>query len=283
MSFEQYTGNFSILETTVDIGGNFQIRSYCDDDTVVYLTKPPICKLDLNPRVQDNNVNIAWNVASSRAPTGTIDKFTIQWGGTTDIGDLINQDWATDPLSGNVQYLVNGRYIVTTTVVDTLGVTSKPCRQVVTIGPVTVDTFVYVATTDNGVWLYNQQDDIMMARNNGLTGNFLEVRGLIIHPQTNTLPLNMVTIWIATVGGPAYTLDGGLNWTTIDKNTMGVPKNDAGDDPAPAITALDVIDIMLNPTTPSEVSFLLTDSTDRVWVYTTTNVGVSWTNTQAKK
>ncbi len=283
MSFELYTGNFSILETLADRGGNFQIRSYCDDATVVYLTKPPICKLDLDPRAQGANLDIAWDVASSRAPTGTIDTFTILWGGSTDIGDLVDQDWASDPLSGDVQYTAEGRFIVTTTVTDTLGVTSAPCKQVVQIGATTTNVFILIGTSDKGIWLYTQEDDLMIERNNGLTLDFLEVRGLVIHPLTDTLPLNQVIAWIATLGGPANTLNGGTSWVTIAKNDMGVPTNDAGDSPAPVIGDLEVIDVSLDPVNPNIVSFLLVDPLTRAWVYTTTDSGTSWNNVQAKK
>ena len=283
MSFELYQGNFSLIENVVDVGLNFQIRSYCDDATVVYLTKPPLCKLTLTPRTQGANLNIAWDISNSRAPTGTIDTFTIQWGGPTDIGDLIAVDFGAGPTSGNVQYTSEGRFTVRATVIDTLGVTGAPCRQVVQIGASQTNIFIFIVTDDSGVWFYTQENNAMVQRSNGLTGAFLEGRGLVINPLSDSLPLNQVVIWIATLGGPAFTIDGGLNWSTILQSTMGVPVNDAGDSPAPAIGDLEIIDVMLNPVTPSEVSFLLVDDTDRTWVYTTTDGGASFNNVQARK
>lgn len=283
MSFELYTDNFSLFESLADVGNNFQIRSYCDDAEVVYLTKPPICKLLLDPRTQGANINIAWDISNSRAPTGTIDTFDINWGGATDIGDLVNQDFDVDPTSGNVQYTSEGRFIVTVTVKDTLGVVSKPCRQVVTIGPTTTSVFIYIATVDTGVFVYLQDDDSVVTKSTGLTGDFLKVRGMVINPLTDTLPLTQVNIIIATLAGPAFTVNGGNSWTTIDQSTMGTPVNDAGDIPAPVIGDLEVIDVSLDPTNPNIVSFLLVDPLTRSWVYTTTDGGASWNNVQAKK
>ncbi len=283
MSFELYTGNFSLFESVADIGANFQIRSYCDDGTVVYLTKPPVCKLLLDPRTQGANINIAWDISNSRAPTGTIDSFTIQWGGSTDIGDLIAVDFGTGPTSGNVQYTSEGRFTVRATVIDTLGVRSKPCAQVVQIGASQTNVFVLLVTDSAGFWVYTLENNAMVQRSNGLTGLFLDGRGLAIDPLTDAFPLNQVVVWLATIGGPAVTTDGGLNWATIDKATMGVPVNDAGDSPAPTLAGLEIVDVMLNPTIPSEVSFLLIDVTERTWVYTTTDFGTSFSNVQARK
>lgn len=277
MSWERYTSKVTSLETRSYLGPAFYIRSFCDDPTgTTYLSKPPVCKLKLTPRTQFANVNIAWDISGSRSATGTIDTFDIDWGGTTDIGDLAGQLWASDPKTGNVQYTTVGKWVASATVTDTLGKKSAPCKVEVNI--VTRDQRLYIGTTNGGLFILTPTTG-PTASNTGLSGNHPNFRALHVHPAYADLQTEQQHLWAATGDGVAYSVDGGANWSVISKTTLGAPENAAADSPAPVTADLDQIDLWFDPANQNVIYLLRTTAT-RTWVYKSGDYGATWTNNQ---
>ncbi len=258
---------------------NFIPQGYCDDAIVVYLTKPPICKLTLTPRSQGPNINIAWDISGSRAPTGTIDTFDISWGGTTDIGNLVGQDWAVDPKTGNVQFLFPGRYYVRATVTDTLGVRSQPCILVVTVleGIIpTINTYIFAASDIDGIFLLlgGAATDLTVA----LSTNHKKIRDLTINPLNAQSPLNQINLAASTAAGVIITPNGGTTWTTVSKAQLGDPVNTAGDLITPVTADLDQSSIRYSAN--GNQIWLMRETATRFWSYLSEDNGATWTNFQ---
>lgn len=272
--------NTTGLEIRTRTGGVFYPRSYCDDPSIgpvgIYTGKSPVCKLSLIPVVQFVNTSIAFDISDSRSATSTIDTFDIAWGGTTDIGDLADQAWASDPLTGNVQYTTLGTYTVTASVTDVLGQTSNEVK--ITVQIVEKEQRVYIGSTDSGVFVMTTTTD-PTASNSGLSGTQLNIRALRVHPAYRDLPAGQQHIWIATQDGVSYSTDGAATWTNISKATMGTPTNSAGDDPAPATADLDQIDIGFCVQDTNRIYVLRTTAT-RAWLYYSSDYGTTWSNTQ---
>lgn len=266
------------LEIRVRSGGTFHPRSYCDDPTLgpvgIYVAKEPVCKLSMTPNPQFSNTNIAWDISDSVSSTGTIDTFDIAWGGTTDIGDLADQAWASDPKTGNVQYTTPGTYTVTATVTDLLGKTSKEAKLTVTI--IELEATAYIGTTDGGLFTLTPTAG-PTAANTGLSGDQLKFRAVHIHPAYKDLASNQIHLWACTADGVSYSADGGGSWTNISKATLGAPENAAGDDPAPATADLDQIDIAFDPQDVNRV-YLRRGTATRTWLYWTEDYGANWDN-----
>lgn len=276
-TWDRYANKITSFETRSYIGPAFYIRSFCDDPTgTTYESKPPVCKLKLTPVVQFAETNIAWDISGSRSATGTIDTFDIEWGGDTDVGDLSDQDWSSDPKTGNVQYDDVGTWTATATVTDTLGKVSAPAKVTVTI--VTREQRVYIGGTTGGVYILTPTAG-PTAANNGLTGNDLLLRTLRAHPAYAGQQTERQHLWIATAAGLAYSTDGAASWTTIPAADLGAPENAAGDDPAPATGDLDQIDICFDPQDDRRVYVLRTTAT-RAWLYYTDDYGATWSNEQ---
>lgn len=281
MTWERYANaNPTGLRVESWLGSVANFRSYCDDPDLgpvgIYVSKEPVCKLKMTPRVQFINTNIAWDISQSRSTTGTIDTFDIDWGGTTDIGDLTAQDWATDPKTGNVQYTTVGEYTVTAYVTDLLGQRSKEAQVEIRI-VVPVER-VYIGTTNNGVYLMDN-GDTPAASNSGLTGDSLKLRAIRLNPHTKENPADKQHIWLATAAGLAYSKNGGSTWTVITKADMGTPVNTAGDVTPPATADLDQIDLCFDPQSDKRIYVLRTTAT-RAWLYYTDDYGGTWSNSQ---
>lgn len=271
------------LELSLYSGATFYPRSYCDDPTLgaigVYVTKEPFCKLKLTPVVQFINTDIAWDISQAGSTTSTVDEFSIEWGGTTDIGDLTAQDWSSDPKTGNVQYTSAGTYLVEAYVDDLLGSRSKRCKATVQI----INEYVnlgraYVGTTNGGLFILTP-DGAVAAANTGLTGNHVNFRSVRLHPAYRELPAGQQHLWAATQDGLAYTVDGATSWTLIAKADLGTPENAAADSPAPATADLDQIDVWFDEQDAARVYALRTTAT-RAWLYYTDDYGSSWSNEQ---
>ena len=285
MAFERYTSPDTSLEVRSRLGPKFFIRSFCDDPLGgIYEAKPPVCKLKLNPTAQFANENIAWDISESDSATGTVDTFTITWGGTTDIGNISGDSFGVDPESGNVQFTTAGTYVVTAYVVDTLGARSKEQEIEVTILPDGLPSGsndrAYVGTTDGGLYIISPVATNAQS-NTGLTGNHANFRALRLHPIYRDREPSERHLWAATQDGIAYSTDGGANWSVISKATLGDPANDAGDGPAPVTADLDQIDLWFDPQDQDTIYVLRTTAT-RVWLYKTTDYGATWTNVQVK-
>lgn len=285
--WDRYKG---AIQTGLDVqlltGPIFNPRSYCDDPTVgpvgIYISKGPVCHLDLDPQTQFTNTNIAWDISASGSTTSTIDTFDIAWGGATDIGDLVAQDWSSDPKSGNVQFTTVGTYEVVATVTDLLGAVSSPVKMTVTIkdvptGPIYISA---IGATNEGVYKYTLAGGLVFS-STGLSAGHLDARPIRIHPAYKDLPAAQQHVWIPTADGVAFSIDGAANWTVISKATLGTPANDAGDSPAPVTADLDQIDLCFDPQDPKRVYVVRTTTSPlRVWLYKTDNYGTTWSNTQ---
>lgn len=283
MSFERYKSNTSGLEIVADVTGmNFQPRFFCDDSATVFTSKPGVAKLKMSPVVQFINTNISYDVSQSNHPTGTFSTFDIAWGGTTDIGDLSAQSWAGSK-TGNVQYTTVGIYTASLTLTDTLGNVSQPAKQkIIIVDQIAAIARVFIATDDSGVYVYDPGGTPTQS-NTGLTGDYLKVNSLAVNPHFSSLPAANQHVWIATVGGVAYSTDGAANWTTITPATLGDPTNSAGDGAPPDTDDLDQIAIAFDPQDWRRVYLLrATKSTwnasndPRIFRYMSTDYGPTW-------
>ena len=280
-TWDRYTSKVTSFEAESWLGDPFTIRFFCDDPSgTTYLTKAPVVKLKLTPTVQFVSTNIAWDISGSVSSTGTIDKFTINWGGPTDIGNLSNQSWAGDPKTGNVQYTATGIYQVTATVTDTLGAVSSTQKTTVTITDYVNLNQLYIGTTDDGIYVLTPLEG-PTAANTGLTGDNLIIRSARLNPAFKGLEKELHHIWACTKAGVIYSVDGATTWTLVPKSDMGVPTNDAGDSPAPATADLDQIDLSFDPQDDRRVYVLRTTTTTaRAWIYYTDDYGTTWSNVQ---
>ena len=211
MAWDRYKSNTTSFEVQSEIGRPFYPRDFCDDPNgTVYVTKDPVCKLTLDPVEQFTNTDIAWDISASSSATGTIDTYDINWGGTTDIGNLSGQSWAGSK-TGNVQFTTAGTYTVTATVTDTLSNKSKPCEVEVTIideefGENANDR-AYIGTTNGGLFILTPPDTLTQ-NNAGLTGNHANFRAMRFNPHYRDEASNFRHIWVPTEDGVAYTVDG---------------------------------------------------------------------------
>jgi hypothetical protein len=266
------------LEVELHSGKTWIARAYCDDNSAsgIYQGKSPVCKLAIDPTTQFTGQAQAWDISDSMSATSTIDVFYIDWGGATDIGNLSAQDWATDPLSGNVTYDAAGTYTVEAWVKDLLGVESQ--HVFITVEVVDPVERVYIGTPAAGVFI-SDNGSTPAASNSGLSGDDLKVRAVRLNPHTADLPAGEQHVWLCTLTGLAYSTDGAATWTTISKATLGEPVNTADDDPAPETGDLDQIDVCFDPQDEQRVYCLRTTAT-RSWLYVSDDYGASWSNTQ---
>ena len=285
MSFDRFTDLQTGIEFRSRIGGKINPRSYCDDPDIgpvgVYIAKEPVCKLSLSPLVQFINTNIAWDIGNSASSTSTVDTFDIDWGGSTDIGDLSSQDFSSDPTSGNVQYDTPGTYLVEAYVTDLLGARSKRCKTQVTIlddAAFLNAQRLYVGTTSGGLYTIDPDGTIAQS-NTGLSGNHANFRALRLNPWFKDLALSQQHLWATTQDGVADSIDGGSNWSVISEATLGTPANDAGDSPAPSASDPDNIDIAFDPQSVTRIYLSRTTAT-RAWLYYTDDYGANWSNVQ---
>ena len=220
-------------------GEIFTPRGYCHDPAagINYISKPPVATLNMSVIPQVANADITWDVSDSVQPTGTIDEFTLRFGGTTDTGDVVAADWQTAPLTNTVQYTAAGRFTATLTVTDTLGEVSAPAR--VTVDIVEFDGTAYFFTSDSGAFK-KVGSAAMIAINTGLSGGDLNMLCGVVNPHFKHLPNSFHHLWASTDNGLLRSTDGGGSWTKILKATLGDPTNTAGDGSPPTISDLDL-------------------------------------------
>jgi hypothetical protein len=115
------------------------------------------------------------------------------------------------------------------------------------------------------------------ARNNGLTGTFLNVNHMIIHPATKNQSSQNHELFIATDGGVFHTTNGGRNWAQL---TLPDPSNaEFGDSPAATVDELTFHWVSLNPRVLNTVYVLAAkDSVSRIWLYRSVDIGDTWTS-----
>jgi hypothetical protein len=277
-AFDRYKNdNLTGLELELFSGKTFLARAYCDHEAAgVYTGKPPFVKLSLIPTVQFLGQPIAFDISQSGSATSTIDTFDIDWGGSTDIGDITAGDWALDPLSGDVVYDDLGTYTVTASVTDLLGEESETVE--ITVEIVEPVERVYIGTPNAGVYI-TDNGSTPAASNSGLSGDDLKLRSIRLNPHYADLPAGQQHVWIATAAGLAYSTDGAATWTLIDKDALGDPVN-AAEDVTPPVTAdLDQIDIAFCSQDSSRVYLLrVTVSPEGAWLYWSDDYGETWDN-----
>lgn len=281
MTWERYANPTETgIELEVSSGRIFTPRFYCCNNIggpiQLYTTKPPVCHLSLTPRVQILGEPIAWSIGDSYSSTETIDAFWVDWGGATDIGNLSGEDFLTDPTSGDVVYDAVGRYTVTAYVRDVLGTDSQPVS--ITVEIVEPAETIYIGSTDAGAFRSIDGSEPAHA-SSGLSGEDLKLRAIRLNPHYADLPQAQHHVWICCKTGLAYSTDGAATWTKISEAALGTPSNTAGDDPAPATADLDQIDLCFDPQDNRRLYLLRTTAT-RAWLYTSSDYGTSWSNTQ---
>ena len=281
-TWDRYKSQVTGIEGEVWSGRTFTPRFYCHDTVGVavelYSEKPPVCHLSLVPTVQYIGSAIAWDIGDSYSATDTVDLFSIEWGGTTDIGDISDDDFNIDPTSGNVTYSSLGTYTVEAWVTDVL--TTESQHVFITVEIVEPVERLYIGTTDTGVYL-SDNGGTPAASNTGLSGDQLKVRSIRPHPAYADLPAAQQHVWIATADGVSYSIDGAGNWSNLDSDDLGEPVNTAGDSPAPLSADLDNIDLCFDPQNPNRIYLLRTTTSPvRAWLYVSDDYGATWANTQ---
>ena len=282
-TWDRYLSNITGLEIKAQLGKKFTPRFFCDDPTGgVYVTKAPVAVLKLDPTVQFTNTNIAWDVSESDSATGTIDTFDLTFGGGG-ASNLTGQDFAIDPLTGNVQYTSTGEFIVTLVVVDTGGNQSQPAKQTVNIVDIQGIGKVYISTSDSGIFTY-VPGGTPTAANTGLSGGDLNTNDGRLNEHYENLS-NSQHHWITNDNGLAFSVNGVSTYAKITKATLGDPTNTAGDASPPTTTDLDEISLGYCPQDINRVYLLrLTDSTwnasfdPRAFLYWTNDYGATWLN-----
>jgi len=118
---------------------------------------------------------------------------------------------------------------------------------------------------------------VWTARNNGLTGNALNVNFIIIHPSSKNLDSSNHELFIATNGGVFRSTDGGRSWAQL---TLSDPSNaEFADSPAATVDELTFHWVALDPRVLNTVYVLAAkDSVSRLWIYKSTDIGETWTS-----
>jgi hypothetical protein len=233
--------------------------------------------------VQFINTNIAWDVSASDSTTGTLDTFDLTFGGGG-ASDLTAQDWAVDPLTGNVQYTTVGTYTVTLYVTDTGGNRSQASKQIVNIVDIQGMSKVYIATSDTGMFTYLPGGSPATA-NTGLSGGDLVGSSGRLNKNFAELPVGQQHYWQCNDNGLVYSVDGCATYTKITKATLGNPTNTAGDGSPPDTDDLDEIATAPCPQNIRRQYLLRrTNSTwnasfdPRAFLYWTDDYGITWSS-----
>lgn len=283
MAFEDYNESPVYVRPVAEIGKRWIPRFFCDDDTTVYTSKPPVAKLDIPPVVFVNDT-VAYKTSESRHATGTIDTFDLDFGGPTNTGDITNGNWSTSP-DGNIQYTAIGEYEAELIVTDTLGLNSQPARvKVIVIDPSNIRADrLYIATDDEGLWIFENGDTQPSQYNTGLTGGHLNLVSGRLNPYTRFNPKTSHHYWAATQGGVIYSTDGCATWNIINSADLPNPTNTANDANPPTTTDLQQHCIVFHPTNPQIVYLLRStnaawnaSNASRVYWYFSTDYGQTW-------
>lgn len=115
------------------------------------------------------------------------------------------------------------------------------------------------------------------ARNGGLSGSALNVNYIAQHPSSLNLRSENHELFIATDGGVFRSTDGGRTWAQL---TLSTPDNSQfQDDPAPTADNLTYHWVAFGPNITNLIYVLgVNSTTQRMWIYRSTDKGKSWTN-----
>lgn len=232
-----------------------QFRAYCcniNSDGIMGVAKQPVPIVDISPPVVCLGEDISWNLTGSYAPGSTISAWEIDFGdGNQDSGATIGT------ASGTHTYAAIGTYTVTIVIEEGLGKTQTVTAEInvvdCTIPPA---SWVYVGTYGQGVYYvdYSVPTPLWQALNNGLTGDVLYVRSLVMKPGSEYKNPNSHELWIATRGGVYKTEDGGQSWSQV---AMPNPSNfEFADSPAATVDELGWHHITFDPTNPDIIYIL---------------------------
>lgn len=275
MVWERYTSKQTGFQTRVSRGNIFRPMFWCDCGTgmvpTYYATKPPVAKLIMTPTVQFINTNIAWDVSNSEAPNGTVDTFTLKFGGATDIGDQTNIDFTVPAnRTGNVQYTTLGTYQATLTVKDTTGAQSFEVSKTIFIVEANVAT--YLGTSSDGAFR-QLPGGAFTQQNTGLTSNALN--SLTFNENTSGYPQSAQHVFATNANGIAISTDGASTWTETLKAALPDPANSAGDGTPPVTADLTELALMADPVDPNRL-YLLRYTATRIWLFWSGDYGLTW-------
>lgn len=279
MTWERYANSEETgFESKLETGGIFVARAYCDDSsaTGIYTTKPPVCKLKVTPRTQVLGSAIAWDISQSHSATSTIADYDIDFGGGG-VSNISGASWAGSK-TGSVTYDDVGTYTIEAYVTDLLGAESN--HVFIEVEIVEPTERLYIGTSDLGLFVMDN-GGTPAASNSGLSGDDLKLRAVRLHPAYADLAADRQHVWLVTKTGLAYSTNGGSSWTKISEATLGTPANTAGDDPAPAASDPDNIDLAFDPQDRDRLYLLRTTASPlRAWLYKSDDYGATWSNTQ---
>lgn len=212
--------------------------AYCcniNSDGIMGVAKQPVPIVSLSPNPVCLGAAMDWDLTNSYAPGSTVSAWAI------DFGDETNDGGATiGTASGSHTYAAVGTYTVTITITEGLGKHTEMTREVNVVDCSTPpQKWLYASTNGQGVWFLdlNAGSTTWAARNNGLSGDALYVRSLVMKPGQDHLSDGSHEMYIATKDGIYRTTDSGKHWEKID---MPTPSNaEFSDSPAATTSELD--------------------------------------------
>lgn len=245
------------LRWSVELLNVRQFRAYCCDinsDGIMGVAKEPVVIADISPNPLCEGYDISWDISSSYAPGSTLTAWEISFG---DSSSSSGADFPNDTTSGTHTYAAAGTYDVVITIQEGGGrsQTSTVEVTVVICGEYPYQ-WSYAGSDGAGVWFidWTEATPNWVQKNEGLSGNDLFVRSLVLVPSTKHLSPTKHKLWAATLGGIFKTEDGGNSWTRV---SMPDPSNDEfSDSPAATADELDWHHIVLDPDNENTVYVL---------------------------
>lgn len=214
-----------------------------NSDGIMGVAKQPVPVVSISPNPVCLSEAVDWDLTDSYAPGSTISNWLINFGdSSSDTGASIGT------ASGSHTYAAVGSYTITVTITEGLGKTTTMTREVNVVDCSTPpQRWLYASTDGQGIWFLdlNAGSTTWAQRNNGLTGDALYVRSLVMRPGQDHLSDGSHEMWAATKDGIYRTKNSGKNW---DKINLSEPSNlEFGDSPAATLTELDFHHIVFDP------------------------------------
>ena len=243
-----------------NLGEVREFRAYCcniNSNGIMGVAKEPVIILRVSPQIVCLGAAITWDLTDSYAPGSTIDNWSIDFGdGDGDTGGSIGSAFGTHTYAGV------GIYTIIAFVSEGGGRNQEVKKEVQVIDcsseEVPID-WEYVSTEGGGVYFIDWNADVptWVQKNNGLTGNALYARSIVIDPRSRELLPSQHKLWLATQGGVYFSSNGGNSW---DRVIMGNPSNlEFGDSPAATEDVLDFYHIIFDYDDPDIVYIIATN------------------------